>query len=204
MGSESNIVAEGIRLHHAGDLRAARRCYEQANKMDPFDFDSIHMIGVLALQEGRVDNAIRLIQVALRMKPTVAKAWMNLRNAYEQKNEMNASLTALSKAIDLKPDFFNARQKRAQMLMAAKRTSEALEDYRYIANASEYAIPQNVRVAAHFRMVECMAALSLRDEALNALDTIDTSYPSLHEQVGRLREQLKSEVTNDPSRSNAS
>ena len=90
------------------------------------------------------------------------------------------------------------------MLMAAKRTSEALEDYRYIANASEYAIPQNVRVAAHFRMVECMAALSLRDEALNALDTIDTSYPSLHEQVGRLREQLKSEVTNDPSRSNAS
>jgi len=199
MVSASKIVAEGIRLHQAGDRRAARRCYEQANKIDPFDFDAIHMTGVLALQEGRVENAIRLIQIALRIKPSVAEAWVNLSNAYAQKNDPNASLTALSMAIDVNPDFFNARQKRAQMLIAAKRISEALDDYRYIANASEYAIPQDIRASAHFRMVECMAALSLRDEALIVLDTIDASYPNLREKVSRLRDVLKHEIAHEPS-----
>lgn len=194
MSSASEIVAEGIRLHRAGDLRAARRCYEQANKKDPFNFDAIHMTGVLALQEGRTDNAIRLIQVAIRIKPGIAEAWMHLSDAYENKKQVDASLTALNKAIDLKPDLFSGRQKRAQMLMLLRRTSEALEDYRYIAGVSEYAIPQNVRAAAHFRMVECMVELGMRDEAIKALNTIDKTYPSCREKVSRLREMLEPDV----------
>ncbi|HIM43508.1 MAG TPA: tetratricopeptide repeat protein, partial [Rhodospirillales bacterium] len=61
----SQAIEEGRRHHHAGRLDEAQAIYErvlaEAPETAPENAAVLHMLGVVALQQGRLENALQLI-----------------------------------------------------------------------------------------------------------------------------------------------
>nr|MCU0736039.1 tetratricopeptide repeat protein [Methylotetracoccus sp.] len=60
--------------HQAGDLSTAETLYQQILSADPVNFDATHLLGVAALQGGRLAHAEALITAALAISPDDAAA----------------------------------------------------------------------------------------------------------------------------------
>ncbi len=73
----SGLVAEAVALHKAGRVAEATTGYQRVLEQIPNHFDATHLLGVIALQEGRLDEAEELITRALRFN---AKDWSALNN----------------------------------------------------------------------------------------------------------------------------
>jgi len=58
-------------------LEATER-YEEVLKRDPLHFDATHMLGVVQYHRGRFDDALRLLERALKLRPDVTAAQDNL------------------------------------------------------------------------------------------------------------------------------
>jgi len=120
-------LARGLELHQAGKLRDAERLYRKVLTLYPEHFDALHMLGVVALQDGRAGYAIDLIERALRQKPDIAAAHGNLAAALTQLGRLDEALAAHQRHIDLHPKQIEQHLKIASLLGHLGRTTEALE-----------------------------------------------------------------------------
>src|SRR5262245_64721264 len=78
---QQNFVS-AVTLHQAGRLSEAEGIYRNILAIDPKHVDSLHLLGVIALQFGRPDVAVELIGQAISV---------NKRNA-EYHNNMGVAL----------------------------------------------------------------------------------------------------------------
>ncbi|MCA9176716.1 MAG: tetratricopeptide repeat protein [Planctomycetales bacterium] len=74
-------MREAVGLHQAGDLASAGRLYADVLQAAPDTADAWHLSGVMALQLGRVQQAIEQIEFSLRLDPGLTSAWANLAAA---------------------------------------------------------------------------------------------------------------------------
>ena len=65
----SEVFALAWQHHQAGSLLQAEQLYRQILAADPSHADSLHCIGVLAYQLGRLDQAVVSIRQALSLRP---------------------------------------------------------------------------------------------------------------------------------------
>src|SRR5262245_49129812 len=79
--------ASAVSLHQAGRLSEAEGIYRNILAIDPKHIDSLHLLGVIALQHGRSDIAVELIGQAISA---------NKRNA-EYHNNMGVALRELGR-----------------------------------------------------------------------------------------------------------
>ena len=63
------LLPEAAGLHQAGHLAEAAVRYERIIAEIPGHFDATHLLGVIALQEGRFEHAEELIKAADQMCP---------------------------------------------------------------------------------------------------------------------------------------
>jgi Flp pilus assembly protein TadD len=63
------LLARGVSLHREGRLDEAAKVYLAILSEAPKDFDATHLLGVVALQQGRFEVAQRLIKAALNANP---------------------------------------------------------------------------------------------------------------------------------------
>jgi Flp pilus assembly protein TadD/glutathione synthase/RimK-type ligase-like ATP-grasp enzyme len=81
MTSEHHLSLQHARgLHRSGQLEAARRAYEELLEASPGDADVEGLLGVLALQEGRQDEAERRLRRSLADAPEPRIGLRNLNN----------------------------------------------------------------------------------------------------------------------------
>ena len=78
MTTISEAFALAVRHHQAGDLRQAAMLYLQILQKDADHADSHHLLGVLAAQQGRVEEGVAAIRHALNLRPNVAIYHSNL------------------------------------------------------------------------------------------------------------------------------
>ncbi len=69
LSTAAEYFAVGTQQHLAGQLREAEQSYKQALTLDPTHIESLHSLGVLALQAGRPDLSIDLIGRAISLNP---------------------------------------------------------------------------------------------------------------------------------------
>jgi Flp pilus assembly protein TadD len=119
-------LARALELHQAGKLREAERLYRKVLTLQPEHFDALHMLGVVALQEGRAGYAVDLIERALRQKPDIAAAHGNLAAALTQSGRLDAALAAHQRHIGLHPTQIDPHLKIASILGHLGRKTEAL------------------------------------------------------------------------------
>lgn len=126
----ADLLQRGLQLHQAGRAAEAAPLYEQVLALDPKQPAANHLLGVVRLGEGRVDDAIRLIARAVAADGSNAQYLGNLGVAFNTAELHRDALEALRRAVALKPDFAEAHTNMGTALRGLRRFDEAADAHR--------------------------------------------------------------------------
>jgi len=71
-------MQQALTLHRQGRLAEAERLYRAALAKQPQQFEVLHFLGVLRLQQGDAREALELLRAATKAKPGVAEVLPSL------------------------------------------------------------------------------------------------------------------------------
>jgi tetratricopeptide (TPR) repeat protein len=109
-------LAAAYEHHRAGHAeRAAALCGAILDKM-PDNPEALHLLGVIALGEGRPERAVRLIGQAVAAVPDFAEAHCNLGKAQHAAGRPGEACASYRRAITLQPDFALAHSNLGRIL----------------------------------------------------------------------------------------
>lgn len=92
----------------SGDPAGAREAIQQAMAIEPRNAGSLEWLGLLALQQGRLDEAGSLLQESLSRDATSANAWNLLAVVRFQRRDSEGALGAWQEAVRLDPGHLDA------------------------------------------------------------------------------------------------
>ena len=121
---------QAVEHQKSGRLAQAREIFERILAEDPDHVDSLHMAGVLAIQEGRPAIAVGLITRAIAMSNGVAAFHGNLGSALAAAGRRDEAIAAFEQAIRLNAGDLDARNNLATVLMDHGQTDAALAQHR--------------------------------------------------------------------------
>jgi protein O-GlcNAc transferase len=101
-------LADAARLHRAGDLPRAEAIYRRILERAPDHPGALHLLGVLAHQQGRDDRAVELIARAIALDPGRATYHGNLGVALLGLERAGEAEAALREALRLEPEHADA------------------------------------------------------------------------------------------------
>src|SRR5271165_592456 len=104
MAQLSARLNAAIGFHQRGQLAQAQAIYEEILREQPRHFDALHLLGMIAGQAGNFQEAVQLIDRALRVDPTNAAAYSNRGIALKGLKRWDAALASFDQAIALKAD----------------------------------------------------------------------------------------------------
>lgn len=103
-------LGQAMAKHKAGDLCAAKTLYEKILSQDPSDADAMNLLGVLALQRGKLNHACDLIQRAIAVAPQIAEYHHNLGQALKQKGDVDGARNCFRQSLALNPSLQIAQE----------------------------------------------------------------------------------------------
>jgi len=123
--------ALGLALHHHthSQLPEAESLYQQILQNDPDQPMALHMLGVVAHQMGKNDNAVSFITKALAINPDDAEAHSNLGTAFEHLGQFDKAVASYRQALVLKPDFAKAHYNLGNALSELGQPEDAVKSY---------------------------------------------------------------------------
>lgn len=124
-----SLLQQAVALHQSGRLAEARALYERILAEQPRQFDSLHFLGVIALQSGEAEKSVQLIGEALRVNPHSAAACFNRGNALQSLGRLDEALSSYDRALALRSDDAEAHNNRGVTLQGLQRFAEALAGY---------------------------------------------------------------------------
>ncbi len=177
-------IEQGLKHHAAGQYRLAHELYAQVLAFDPNNVDAQHLLGVLAHQTGRSDEAVDMIQKAIALNPDVAVIHYNLSEALRAVRRYPEAASALRRAIELEPQYLDAHNNLAMVL-------NELGDHDQAAAAARRAIDLDPKAASPYNNLAnalratdkiedaieaALEALELRPEFPEALNNLGICY----------------------------
>jgi len=124
--------AQALALHQRGQLAEAERLYRQVLTRHPDHLDALNLLGVIALQGGRNQEAIDLLARALARNDRVADFHNNIAEAYRRTGQLDSAVAHFAKATELEPAFVEAHQNLAATLRAQNKWDLAAARYRRV------------------------------------------------------------------------
>lgn len=126
-----HLLATAVQHHRAGRLGEAEKLYRQILQADPNQADALHMLGVLALQTGRLPLAIEQISLAIQQNGQVPAFHNNLGNAYAAAGKWQDAEASYRGALDRKRDYAEGYYNLGRALSAQGKLEGAAEAYRH-------------------------------------------------------------------------
>ncbi len=127
MGPELN---QAQKLHSQGHLAEAEGIYKKILARYPDHPDTLHFLGIIAIQVGKNEIAVNLIQSALVGTPQNPIYLSNIGNALKALDRQDEALASYRKAIRIKPDFADAHYNMATIFQTQGKMTEALRSYK--------------------------------------------------------------------------
>lgn len=125
----ARLFALALPQHQAGNLDEAERIYKDVLARDPNHYDSLHLLGVIALQRGRHAAAIDLIGRAVALNDLVSTFHNNLAEALRVAGRVDESVVHARRAIELEPTFADAHLNLGNGLRQQGKIDEAVAHY---------------------------------------------------------------------------
>jgi hypothetical protein len=104
MSLVSERMREALEHHRAGRLVEAEQIYRQILSREPQNADGLHLLGMIAFQSGRSEEAADLIQRAIEINGNAASYHSNLGNVLESQGKRERAGACYQRALLLKPD----------------------------------------------------------------------------------------------------
>ena len=125
----SKLIQQAVKLHQEGQLSEAERMYRSILWAAPRDFDALHLLGVLKLQQDDPNEAVRLIGAALEVDRKSVSAHLNYGAALAALKRHEEALASYDKALAITPRNANILSNRGDTLCDLGRPAEALASY---------------------------------------------------------------------------
>ncbi|MGA2993094.1 tetratricopeptide repeat protein [Bradyrhizobium sp.] len=119
-----------VRHFSAGEYLEAQLCCQQALERDAANAETLHLMGVIALQAHQYDHAVEWISRAIRQQPK-ADYLTSLATALQRQGRHNDALLTFDKAVRLKPDDGGLWRNLGSALADAGRLSEAALSFQH-------------------------------------------------------------------------
>jgi len=119
-----------------GRKKEAEQDFKKAMELDPGDIRApMWLSGLLAADEARRDDAVTFAEQAVRTAPDSPAALLNLASVLGLKKEHERAIIEIKRALEIAPEFIDARAMLAAAYRAAGRTDEAEKEYRALVKA---------------------------------------------------------------------
>jgi tetratricopeptide (TPR) repeat protein len=115
-------------LHRAGRLADAELVFADVLRVNPTDFEVLHLQGVIAHETGRHVRAVELIGSAIALRATPA-AHLSLGGALMALGRYAEAVASYEAALSLQPHLAEAYNNRGIALQQLQRSVEALESF---------------------------------------------------------------------------
>src|ERR1700733_658377 len=106
-----------VKLQRDGWFDEAEIIYADILKVRPDHFDSTHNLGVIRYQQGRLAEALPLLEHAIKLDANSADAFSNYGVVMRGLGRWPEALDAFDRAIQLRPDFPEAHSNRGGVLI---------------------------------------------------------------------------------------
>ncbi len=126
----SQALQTAVAHHRAGELPQAEAIYRQILAHEPNHSNALHLLGVLALQVGRANAAVELIQKAISLQPRVSQYYSNLGDALRQGGRAAEAVGACRQALELDSSNAEAGNNLGNALLDLGRVDEAISAYK--------------------------------------------------------------------------
>ncbi|MDJ0947676.1 MAG: tetratricopeptide repeat protein [Alphaproteobacteria bacterium] len=165
--------------HRAGRLAEAEAGYRQVLTVDPSQGDALHLLGVLALQSGDAEEAVRRLEPVVGRYPDVADFRTNLANALQACGRTEEAAQHYRRTLELAPNHAAAHADYAKFLAGQSQWDLAESHYRksLAINPQQIAVLNNLAnlLLQTSRAEECLdtcaQALALKPDYPLALAT---------------------------------
>src|SRR3954454_1571013 len=119
-----------LQSHQAGNLAQAARLYRGVLSRCADHADALHLLGVVALQQGDPGRAVDLIGRAIAQAPSVAAFHANVAEAYRLLRQLDRAVCSCRTALRLQPHYPEAANTLGLALLAQGNTVAALGQFR--------------------------------------------------------------------------
>jgi tetratricopeptide (TPR) repeat protein len=134
------LFSSAVSFHQRGEAEKARRLYEEIIQRNPSHADALHLLGLVAAQEGNYRLAVEWMDKAIAIDSGNPGFHSNHGLALYKLGEMDAAVESFKKAIHSDPGFAQAHNNLGLALQAVSRLDEALASFdRAIVLAPDYA-----------------------------------------------------------------
>jgi tetratricopeptide (TPR) repeat protein len=187
-----NDFPSALQHHQNGRLEQAARIYRGILAADPNHADALHLLGVVAYQQGDPHRAIELIGRAIAVRPDAAAFHANLAEAYRAAGQPERAVACCRTALELQPDSPEAANNLGMALLAQGDAAAAVEQFEAALRISPAAalIHNNLGNALRLRGETARALAAFR----RAVE-IDPNLGEAHSNLGQLLlEQYQTEA----------
>ncbi len=129
-GKLDKLLNAALSHHRAGELAQAAQLYRKILRVAPRHDAALHLLGAIALQEGKSDEAGDFAARALAVRPEFPEALVNLGMARRAQGRLNEALGSFEQALRLQPGYPDALNSLGLTLHALGRVAEAVGRYR--------------------------------------------------------------------------
>ncbi|MEM6692096.1 MAG: tetratricopeptide repeat protein, partial [Planctomycetota bacterium] len=136
------LVANGQMWESSGNPKKAMESYEKALKVDAKHVPAMTSMARLHFQEGNLDNAVKLFQTAIAVKPNEAMLHNDLGLTLSKQNNYPAAVASLERALQLAPGTSRYANNLASIRFEAGQEDAALQ----------VLLQNNEPAVAHFNM----------------------------------------------------
>ena len=177
-----------VARHQKGDLAQAEIGYREVLVRAPHHVATLHLVGVVMLQTGRLVGGIEMIDKALAIAPNNVDALNNRGNALIDLKRPGEALLSFEKALAIKPEFAEAWNNRGDALQELERYDEALACHdKALALKPNYLDALNNRGAALRSLDRFEEAVAGYDQAL----AIKPDFPDALNNRGNALKELR-------------
>lgn len=127
---QQHLFSEALRYHQCGEFEQAERLYRETMRIDPRHSHALHLLGVVAMQQGRHDESIENIRRALELDSTSAQIHNNLAAALRARGDYEDAIVYYRRAIELDPEYARAHENLGSMLLEIGNADEAAHCFR--------------------------------------------------------------------------
>ncbi len=121
---------EAVEHHQAGRVAEAEAIYLRIAQQYPNHADAIHMLGVIAHQQGNHGKAAELIRQAIALNGDSAPYYSNLGVTLRAMGRLEEAAEQLQQAVTLNPDYAVAQKNLGVTLRGLGRSEEAVKRFR--------------------------------------------------------------------------
>lgn len=167
MSRHQTHLERAVSFHQRGEFAQARQLYEQVLQALPFDFNALHLLGVLEIQTGNPAMAVELIGRAIDINGQDAAAHYNLGKALRELGQLSAALESYDQAVRFDSRNADAWYNRGNVLRDLGKHQGAIDSFSHAVRLKpDHAAAFNNRGDAQRELGQYQAALESYDKAL--------------------------------------